>query len=106
MAKKTIKSLLSKVKGTRYTFYNLDNSDKSRFRSAYNRLKKFGNKGETRTGKTYYIQSYWLKQFNNALKQKRTFKGFDGKKKTMLEMEYIRKMKAMEILDIHKTTRK
>ena len=90
MAKKTIKSLLSKVKGTRYTFYNLDNSAKSRFRSAYNRLKIAGNKG-------YYIYGFWVKRFNDALKQKRTIRG-----KSYLEMEYIRKMNAMAVLDAHK----
>ena len=86
MAKKTIKSLLSKVKGTRYTFYNLDNSAKSRFRSAYNRLKIAGNKG-------YYIEGLWVKRFNDTLKQKRKIGG-----KSYLEMEYLRKMKAMDIL--------
>lgn len=86
MAKKTIKSLLSKVKGTRYTFYNLDNSAKSRFRNQYKRVKNIADKG-------YYIESAWVKRFNDTLKQKRKIGG-----KSYLEMEYLRKMKAMDIL--------
>lgn len=86
MAKKTLKSLLPKVKGTSTTYYNLDSRDKKQFQNNYKRVKKLADKGN-------YIEGYNLKRFNDALKQKRKIGG-----KSYLEMEYLRKIKAQDIL--------